>query len=111
MLAIITGASSGIGRDLARVLADKGCNLILVARRKDKLDELAKELNTKVKVINLDLSLENNVFKLYESVKNEEIDILINNAGFGLFGVFHETNEWCTPWWLDNKNGLDLPHN
>ncbi|MBE6154641.1 MAG: SDR family oxidoreductase [Firmicutes bacterium] len=92
MLALITGASSGIGRDLARVLADEGYDLILVARREDKLNKLAKKLNNNTKIIKLDLSLEDNVFKLYESVKNEDIDIVINNAGFGLFGEFHETD-------------------
>ena len=92
MLALITGASSGMGRDMARVLAEKGYDLILVARRKEKLDKLAKELNTNVKTIKLDLSVEENCFKLYESVKNKDVDIVINNAGFGLFGEFHETD-------------------
>lgn len=92
MLALITGASSGIGRDMARVLASKGYDLILVARGKKELDNLKKELNTKVDAINLDLSLEDNVFKLYSSVKNKDIDILINNAGFGLFGEFDKTD-------------------
>ena len=92
MLALITGASSGIGRDLAKILSNKGYDLILVARREDKLKNLTKELNTTIKTIKLDLSLEENVFKLYESVKNEDIDIVINNAGFGLFGEFHETD-------------------
>lgn len=91
MLALITGASSGMGRDMARVLSKKGYDLILVARRKNKLEELAKELNTHVKIIKLDLSLEENCFKLYEQVKKEDIDILINNAGFGLFGMFYKT--------------------
>jgi len=92
MLALITGASSGMGRDMARVLAEKGYDLILVARRKEKLDKLAKELNTNVKTIKLDLSVEENCFKLYESVKNKDVDIVINNAGFGAFGEFHKTN-------------------
>lgn len=92
MLALITGASSGMGRDMARVLAHKGYDLILVARRKEKLDKLAKELDVKVTNIVLDLAIEENVFKLYDKVKNKDIDILINNAGFGLFGMFHETD-------------------
>ena len=91
MIALITGASSGMGRDMARVLAGRGYDLILVARRKEKLDKLAQELNTNVTTIKLDLSIEENVFKLYEKVKKQDIDILINNAGFGLFGEFHET--------------------
>ena len=92
MLALITGASSGIGRDMARVLADEGYDLILVARRKEKLDKLASELETNVTTIKLDLSIEENVYKLYERVKKKNIDILINNAGFGLFGEFYKTD-------------------
>ncbi len=92
MQALITGASSGIGRDLARVLASKNYDLILVARRQNRLEELQKELKTKVKIITLDLSITSNVYKLYELTKNEDIDILINNAGFGLFGLFNETD-------------------
>lgn len=92
MLALITGASSGMGRDMARVLSSRGYDLILVARRKDRLRELANSLNTKAKIIDLDLSQEKNVFKLYEMVKKDNIDILINNAGFGLFGEFLKTD-------------------
>lgn len=92
MLALITGASSGMGRDMARVLAKKGYDLIVVARRKEKLGELAKELDTNVEVVELDLSVENNCFKLYEKFKNKDINLLINNAGFGLFGEFYETD-------------------
>lgn len=92
MLALITGASSGMGRDMARVLSKKGYDLILVARRKNKLEELAKELSGKVTVIKFDLSLEENCYKLYEQFKDKDIDILINNAGFGLFGMFYETD-------------------
>lgn len=92
MKALITGASSGIGRDMAKYLASMNIDLILVARRKDKLESLAKELNVNVKIISLDLSNETNVYKLYDKCKNENIDILINNAGFGLFGEFFETD-------------------
>jgi len=92
MKALITGASSGIGRDMARYLATKNIDLILAARRKEKLKELKNELNVDVKIISLDLGNEKNVFKLYEKVKNENIDILINNAGFGLFGDFIDTD-------------------
>lgn len=91
MKALITGASSGIGRDMARYLASKNIDLYLVARRKDRLEELKKELNVNVTIIELDLSDEKNVYKLYDKVKGK-IDILINNAGFGLFGDFTETN-------------------
>ena len=83
MKALITGASSGIGRDMARVLSDMGYDLILVARRKDKLEKLKKQLSTDVKIICLDVSSTYNCTKLYNKVKDEDIDILINNAGFG----------------------------
>ncbi len=92
MQALITGASSGIGKDMARYLSSLGYDLILVARRKDRLETLQKELKTKVKIIPLDLAVEANCFKLYEKVKEDNIDILINNAGFGLFGVFYKTD-------------------
>jgi len=92
MLALITGASSGMGRDMARVLASRGYDLILVARRKERLLNLQKELKTNIKIIDLDLTIEKNVFKLYDLVKKENIDILINNAGFGLFGEFKDTD-------------------
>lgn len=96
MIALITGASSGIGEEFAKVLAKKGFNLILVARRKGRLSDLRKELmNTydiKVKALTADLSKEEECIKLYETVKKLKIDILINNAGFGLFGKFTETN-------------------
>jgi len=92
MKALITGASSGIGRDMARYLDKLGVDLILVARRKNHLVELKNELNVNVKIITLDLGIEKNVYKLYEKVKDDNIDILINNAGFGLFGDFSETD-------------------
>lgn len=92
MIALITGASSGMGRDMARILAKRGYNLILVARRKNRLTDLAKELKVNTKIISLDLSQESNVYKLYEMTKKENIDILINNAGFGLFGEFSKTD-------------------
>ena len=94
MKALITGASSGIGRDMARVLAKKGYNLILVARDEQKLKELAEELSKEDKietqVISMDLSIEQNCIDLHKSVK--DVDILINNAGFGDCGNFTHTN-------------------
>ncbi len=92
MKALITGASSGIGRDMARYLATLNVDLILVARRENLLIDLQKELNVKVKIIPLDLSIKENVYELYKNIKNDNIDILINNAGFGLFGDFTETD-------------------
>ena len=90
MKALITGASSGIGRDMARVLSKKNYELILVARDKEKLEELQKELKTKTKIIAMDLTKTENCKKLYEQEKN--IDLLINNAGFGDCGYFDKTN-------------------
>ena len=92
MKALITGASSGIGRDMAKYLASKKVDLILVARRKENLEKLAKELNVDVTIISLDLGNEKNVYKLYDKCKDKNIDILINNAGFGLFGDFVDTD-------------------
>lgn len=92
MKALITGASSGIGRDIARVLSKKGYDLIVVARRKERLKELQKELPTHVQILCYDLSKKEEVFALFEEVKNEEIDVFISNAGFGLFGEFKETD-------------------
>lgn len=92
MKALITGASSGIGKDMAIYLSSLGYDLILVARRKDRLEELKKQLKTDVKIIKLDLSVEKNCYKLYNQVKKEDIDILINNSGFGLFGMFNKTD-------------------
>lgn len=77
---------------MARYLATLGHDLILVARRKDRLEQLKQELNTKVKIISLDLSIEDNCLKLYHQLKKDNIDILINNAGFGLFGMFNKTD-------------------
>ena len=91
MLALITGASSGMGRDMARILSKRGYDLILVARRRERLLELKKELDTNVTVIAMDLSVAQNNYKLYEKVRDKDIDILINNAGFGLFGEFVKT--------------------
>lgn len=90
MRALITGASSGIGRDMARELDKKGIDLVLVARNKEKLEEVKKSLNIKCEIIPMDLSSEENCIKLHDMAK--DIDILINNAGFGSFGYFDETD-------------------
>ncbi|WP_295654652.1 SDR family oxidoreductase [uncultured Mucilaginibacter sp.] len=96
--ALITGASGGIGMELARVHAKKGGDLVLVARNKGKLDEIKKELeslyNVSVHTIGKDLSLENSVKEVHleTTQANIQIDYLINNAGFGDFGMFWETD-------------------
>lgn len=93
MKALITGASSGIGRDISRELAKRGYDLILVARNIDKLNEVKSSIqNVNVEIIQMDLSIYENCKKLYAQVENEEIDILINNAGLGVFGKFDETD-------------------
>ncbi len=90
MKALITGASSGIGLEMAKYLAKKKCELILVARNKEKLEELQRTLPTRTKIIALDLSDMHMVKELYVLTKNDDIDILINNAGFGSCGYFDE---------------------
>ena len=97
--ALITGASSGIGYELAKIHAAKGGDLVLVARNKAKLDELKVELekqfNVSVYTIGKDLSIVDAALEVYKetSEKGIQIDYLINNAGFGDFGMFSET-EW-----------------
>ena len=92
MKALITGASSGIGREMAIYLSQLGYDLIVVARRKERLEKLKKICKTNVEIIDLDLSVTNNCLKLYDKVKNKDIDILVNNSGFGLCGEFIETS-------------------
>lgn len=92
MKALITGASSGIGLDMARYLATKKYELILVARDKEKLEKIQESLPTKVTIVVADLSNEQKVKELYVLTKKEKIDVLINNAGFGLCGEFTETD-------------------
>ena len=127
MWALVTGASSGIGRDMARYLYLLGYNLILVARDQERMEELKTELYTKYRqeeekenrknkddknsnskdskpkkvnleakqeilIYSIDLSKKEECIKLYENTKNIEIDLLINNAGFGKFGEFPKTD-------------------
>lgn len=92
MKALITGAGSGIGRDMARYLASMGHSLILVGKDKKKLEELQNELKVDSQIIIADLSDATRVKEVYVMTKNENIDILINNAGFGDFGMFYETD-------------------
>jgi uncharacterized protein len=86
--ALVTGASSGIGEEFARQLAARGYDLILVARRKDRLEQLAEQLSTTTHVIDCDLGSE--AAKLPGKVEKlgVDVDLLVNNAGFGLRGHF-----------------------
>ena len=94
MKVLVTGASSGIGRDMAREFAERKYDLIIASRDEKRLNELKTELEVQYKVnvkpITVDLSNEENCINLYE--KNKDIDILVNNAGFGVFGEFTKTD-------------------
>ena len=92
---LITGATTGIGYELAKIYAKEGNNLILVARDEERLSEVKEELdlyNIKVYILSLDLSEDNSCEKVLDFVnkKNLSVDILINNAGIGSFGYLSE---------------------
>jgi short-subunit dehydrogenase len=113
--ALITGSSNGIGYELARVHAENGDNLVLVARNKCKLDELKKELETQLKVdvytIGKDLSVTGAANEVYDELKqkNIEVDYLVNNAGFGDYGLFAEC-DWNKQEQMINLNITALAH-
>lgn len=96
--ALITGASGGIGYELAKIFAKNGTDLVLVARNKSKLDEfkteLEKQFGISVYTIGKDLSESESVREVYEETakQNIKVDYLINNAGFGDLGMFTETD-------------------
>lgn len=92
MKAVITGASSGIGESMAYYLNDMDIDLILVATNEEKLQKVKSKLKESAKIVVYDLRFEEEVFQLYEKLKKENIDIFINNAGFGLFGDFDKTD-------------------
>ena len=92
MKAIVTGASSGIGRDMAIYLGELGYDVILVSRDEKKLKETASNIKTDVEIYPTDLSIKENCLKLYDKYKDQDIDLLVNNAGFGLFGNTWETD-------------------
>lgn len=92
MKALITGASSGIGREIALYLSDLGYDIIVVARNELALRELQREVKTKVEVISMDLTDRENVWKLHEMYKREPIEVLVNDAGFGVHGPVTETD-------------------
>jgi uncharacterized protein len=91
--ALVTGASSGIGLEMAKLLAARGYSLALVARNEEKLTSLAEELKKQYRidciVIACDLAKSGAPIEIFEKLKGVEIEVLINNAGFGGFGKFH----------------------
>ena len=92
--AVVTGASSGLGADFAEILAERGAHLVLVARRKDRLETLAARLakahGVQTRVFGLDLAERSAPQRLYDALRSEGIvvDVLVNNAGFGVHGAF-----------------------
>ena len=102
---LVTGASSGIGLEISKVFARNGSNLVIVARREEKLNEIAEELNAKygieVRVLAKDLSKPKSAAEIFNELKrdNHIIDVLVNNAGFGAIGNFYE---------LDHEMQVDM---
>ncbi|MFC1513706.1 SDR family NAD(P)-dependent oxidoreductase [candidate division KSB1 bacterium] len=94
--ALVTGASSGIGAEFCRQLAEKGLNIIMTARRKDRMEELADEIrknyDVNIKIIPADLSKDGFLDSLLPEINSREIGLLINNAGFGNTGTFLDNN-------------------
>ena len=113
--ALVTGSSGGIGMELARIHAENGGNLVLVARSKEKLDKLKEELEQKHNVlvctIAKDLSVKNAAREVYDELmqKNISVDYLINNAGLGDFGLFAES-DWDKQENMINLNITALTH-
>ena len=111
--ALITGASTGIGRELAVIHAERGGDLVIVARSEDKLQELKSELESshgiQVRVLVYDLTDREAPAHLFQQLKEEEIDIevLVNNAGFGGLGKFHQ-REWADDLAMINLNVVAL---
>lgn len=107
-VALITGASSGIGKELALVHAKQKSDLVIVARRQTELESLKKDLENKfgvqVKIIIKDLTLREAPREIYDELKQEGISVeyLINNAGFGGIGKFHERN------WVEDEAMINL---
>jgi hypothetical protein len=87
-VALVTGASSGLGEEFARQLAERGYDLVIVARRKDRLEKLAAELGGNVEVLEADLTAAAGLAAVQARLAKGDIDMLVNNAGFGTNGVF-----------------------
>lgn len=95
--ALITGASSGIGKEFALNFASKGINLILLARREEQLKEIAEILilkyNIQVKYISFDLNKTSSLTDIYSFTENDDVEILVNNAGFGKLSELNELHD------------------
>ena len=97
MYALITGASSGIGYECAKILANKGYDLIITARSIDKLNKLSDEIkstyNKDVVILPLDISKKESINELFDKTKDYKIEVVINNAGLGKVGMFYEVTD------------------
>lgn len=106
MITLVTGASYGIGEELAKTFAENGSDLILVARTQERLHLLAREISSKYAVrceaISVDLTDGAALGSFCEKLKDRSIDVLVNNAGFGDWGPFHERD------WKKNSDMIDL---
>ena len=98
-VACITGASSGIGKEFANQYAEKGFDLILIARNREAMEQVAREVSVQTEVIVCDLSNEVETLELAEQLKQRTIDVFVNNAGFGSVGDFDQ---------MDLYNDLDM---
>lgn len=111
--ALVTGAASGLGFEFAQLLAEDGYDLILVDVNEEQLLDTKKQLsdNNQITVIAIsqDLSYQNSAQDLYDKIQSYPISILINNAGFGMFGSFHE-NEWERELSMLNLHIVTLTH-
>lgn len=92
MKALVTGASSGIGKSMAIYLSKIGYEVILVSKNKEKLNKVINELSTKCEIFQADLRVNEDVDKVVKKCLDEKIDLLINNAGFGLYGDFADSD-------------------
>ena len=96
--AIVTGASCGIGYELARILAKDGKDIVIIARGRDRLEDLKREIEskhgTRVKVLAKDLSDPKAPPEIFSELEKDKIgvDVLVNNAGYGVYGMFLETD-------------------
>lgn len=92
-MALVTGASSGLGAEFARQLAARGYDLILTARRRDRMEALAATLPSSCEILEADLAAESPLRRVEERLAAEpRLDLLVNNAGFGARGLFHDVD-------------------